>query len=122
MELRSIADKIDRSASPDRRLVVAAIRSVLRKVAAGDQYVGKLTTYDGMADGSGLGGLDGSELWGHLDGSPDNAILLQMGSQVYAVWNVPDMSGYFYQALPLEDPNDADQVGRDPGELMNAIA
>lgn len=86
------------------------------------QYTAKLTTFDGMVDAFGLTGMAGDALWSHLDSSPDAAVVIEKAGGNVAVWNTPDMSGFYFGDLPLEDPNDAEMVAsRDPGELMNAI-
>ena len=118
--LRRIASKIEASKKPDRFKVARDIQFLAR--VAADQYQGKLTTYENMNDASGLSGIEGAALWAHLDGGEDNAVVIQKTTGPVAIWNVPDMSGYYWQALPLEDPNDAERVdGRDPGDLCNSI-
>jgi len=85
----------------------------------------KLTTYEGMNNASGMLPMEGEAIYGHLDASENNAAVVSHGvngEAAVAIWNAPDMSGYWWAMLPLEDPNDAEFVsGRDPGNLVSAV-
>lgn len=108
--LKLIAAKLDNSKNPERRLVAMELKRVL---AALKPWPIKFTTYDGMNNAS--GGFTHvnpptdtfKEVQRYLASGSDKAVVVENESgSHFAVWGGP--GGYFYQQLPLEDPNDAD--------------
>ncbi len=114
--LRQIAAKIDNSKQPDRRLVAAALKKVI--VAMSGAFSVAFTDDSQMgaqAEGD-FKSATREQIISYLNQSPRNAVVINVGTAVgfedaekIAVFcgaaESPD--NYFYQALPLEEP-DAD--------------
>ncbi len=91
----------------------------MNKQKPGD-YVVKLTTYDNMNDATGMGFHQSIDWFSHLSSSPDNALVFaREKAEPVAVWRSGDKA--FYQALPLVDPNDAEEVGLDISGIALAV-
>jgi hypothetical protein len=121
--LRRIASALSNSKNPSKALVARDLKRILSAISSDGftpYYQAKLTDYDGMNDPSGMKDVESHKIMEHLRASQDNAIVLKWAGQDFAVW--PADGGFYYQALPLEDPNDAEFVsGSEFPDFLYAI-
>jgi len=126
--LRRIASAIEKSRKPDRLLVARDLRKLIAGISLYDpnfKFQGKFTSYDGMNDPSGDAEWrtinDFNEVSDYLNAGENNAVIIEdEGLEYLAIWNGP--GGFYYQGLPLQDPNDAEfELGGDGKTVEKAL-
>lgn len=130
--LRRIASNIERSKNPDRNLVARDLKKVVVAInnstdsgtpLTQEHYPVSMTTYGDMNDPSTYKPTHYtlSNIARRLGRDPNAAVVFINDGVQVAFWQGADETGsaWYYQYLPLEDPNDATQAAS--SDVLSAL-